>query len=62
MHYSNGDYYIGSFQNDQRHGQGKVYDSKNEIRCEGSFINDIYQKSKWETIKAFFGSSEPHCY
>ena len=62
MHYSNGDYYIGSFQNNHRNGQGKVYNSNNEIRCEGSFINGIYQKSKWETIKAFFGLSKPHCY
>ena len=61
MHYSNGDYYKGDFKNDQRHGQGKVYNSKNEIRCEGSFIDDIYQKSLWEEVKDIF-TSKPHCY
>lgn len=46
MHYADGSSYVGQFENDIRHGQGKF------IACDGSV-----QEGKWEN-DAFVPASE----
>jgi len=60
-YYNDGYYYDGEYKNDDRHGKGKVYDSNDKIVCEGNFLKNEYQKSKWESVKSVF-TSKPHCY
>ena len=41
--YKNGEYYIGKWLNDQRHGKGTLYYKNNKIKYEGDFANDKYE-------------------
>ena len=43
LYYSNGNYYIGEFKKNSRHGQGKLFNEKNEIIYEGTFVNDQFE-------------------
>ena len=61
--YEDRDYYEGGFKNYKRHGQGKVFNHlNNQIRCEGEFKNDEYQKNILAKLKSLLGYHEPHCY
>ena len=40
--YTNGDYYIGTFLNHKKHGQGKYVMAKTEAVHEGEWLNDKF--------------------
>ena len=40
MKYENGEYYIGQWSKDRRHGKGKLYNKIGKIKYEGDFYND----------------------
>ena len=49
--YENGNYYIGQWLNDLRHGKGTLYYKNNTIKYEGDFVKDKYEgygKYIWE--------------
>ena len=39
-YYKNGEYYIGEWKNDLRHGKGTLYNQNGGIKFEGQFYND----------------------
>ena len=41
--YKNGEYYIGQYINDLKHGKGIIYYKNNTIKYEGDFINDKFE-------------------
>ena len=41
--YEDGDYYIGQFLNNLRHGKGKLFYENGNIKYEGDFVNDKYE-------------------
>ena len=49
--YENGEYYIGEFKNNKRHGKGILYANNSTIKNKGIFINDEY-KSEYNNYKS----------
>ena len=47
-HYKNGEYYLGYWKKDLRHGHGKLYNENGKIIYEGNWINDRMEKNKEE--------------
>ena len=41
--YENGEYYIGQFKNDLKHGKGIIFYENGNIKYDGEFINDNYK-------------------
>ena len=56
--YKNGEYYIGEWQNGQRHGKGALYYKNDKIKYEGDFIKNKFEgdgKYIWEDGEYYIG-------
>ena len=56
--YDNGNYYIGQFSNNLRHGKGTLFYKNNSIKYEGDFIKDLAEgngKYIWEDGDYYIG-------
>ena len=46
MYYEDGYYYIGKFEDDQRNGEGTLYEKDGKIKFKGEFKNNKYSYGK----------------
>ena len=42
--FENGNYYIGQWSNNLKHGKGIIYTKDGKVKCEGIFIKDEFIK------------------
>ena len=43
FNYLNGEYYIGQWSQDQKHGKGILYNANGTIKYDGLFFNDKFE-------------------